>query len=105
MIGNSDVSHCTCGNFAKISPTTCERPRRVLVVGVDQRHHLAARPGKALVQGVEVAVVFLADPVGEAVGVFADDVDAAVGGAAVDDGVFEIRDKPWSRTERIASSR
>ena len=53
------------------------------------RHHLAGGVGEALVQGVEVAVVRLAAPLGEAVSYRRMTLDAAVGDAAVDDDVLD----------------
>src|SRR4051812_22699979 len=68
-----------------------QRPRRVLVVGVEPRHHLAAGAGEALVDGVVLARILLADPPRQFLLARADDGGAVVGAAAVDDGVFEVR--------------
>jgi hypothetical protein len=62
----------------------------VLVGGRDPAHDFAGGAGEAFVEGVVHAVVRLADPAGDLRRVFADDVQGAVGGAAVDDEVFEV---------------
>ena len=61
------------------------------VVAVDVAVDVAGGVRKTLVDRVALAVVLFADPPREAVGVFADDGGAAVGAAAVDDDVFEVR--------------
>jgi len=47
--------------------------------------------GKALVDRIRLAAVGLGDPPGQAVGVAADDLQAAVGGAAIHDDIFQAR--------------
>src|SRR5262249_7087906 len=54
-------------------------------------HDFAGGAGKAFVDGVIHAVVRLTDPAGQMGFIFANDVNSAVGGAAVDNEVFEIR--------------
>ena len=51
----------------------------------------AAGPLKALVDGVALTLVLFAYPPGKVCFIFPDDLNSAVGAAAVDDDVFEIR--------------
>ena len=62
----------------------------VEVVAIDVGVDVAGGAGETLVEGVGLAVVLFADPIGEMLLVFFDDVDAAVGAATVDEDVFEV---------------
>ena len=65
-------------------------PGRVLVVTVEPRHDVSGRPRKSLVDGVVLALVRLADPIGQPVGVAPDDRCAAVRRTPVDDHVLHV---------------
>ena len=68
-----------------------QRAREVQVVRVLPAHVFAGGALEALVDGMRLAPVRLAFPMGQVAFVFADDVHAAVGGAAVDDDVLQPR--------------
>ena len=61
-----------------------------LIGGGDPTHHFAGRAGEAFVDGVVHAVVRLADPTRNLLFVFPDNLDRAIGRAAVDDEILEI---------------
>ena len=67
-----------------------ERSGEQEVIRVQPGHHLAPGQGKALVDGVGLPLVRFAEPALDAPPVLADDLQAAVGGAAVHHDVFQV---------------
>ena len=68
-----------------------EGPGTIFVVAVEPGHDFAAGFGKALVQRIAMAGVGLADKMVQPVFVFLDDLHRAVGAAAIDHDIFEMR--------------
>jgi peptidoglycan/LPS O-acetylase OafA/YrhL len=68
-----------------------QRAGQIIIVAVDVRQDRACRPLQPLVDRVCLPPILFADPVRQVLFVPLDDVDTAVGAAAVDDDVFEIR--------------
>ncbi len=67
----------------------CQRPRGQHVVGIEPGHDLARRPGKALVDGLALALVLLARRMSQATLVARQDGRRLVGRAAVHDDMLD----------------
>jgi len=61
-----------------------------LVGGGDPAHDFAGGAGESFIEGVVHALIGFGEPAGDLRFVFANDVEGAVGGSAIDDEVFEI---------------
>src|SRR5712671_1598905 len=68
-----------------------ERPRKIEIVAVQERENVSRGSREPLVDRVGLAAVFFGHPVGEVLFMPADDVDALVRAAAVDDDVLDLR--------------
>src|SRR6516225_146140 len=64
---------------------------QVVIVAVEVRDDITSGSPETLVDGVRLAAIFLAYPVGQPALVFPNNFDTPICAAAVDDDVFQIR--------------
>ena len=84
------VIHSTSREIAEDAADDGEAAGVELIGGGDPAHDFAGGAGESFIKGVVHALIGFGEPAGDLRFVFADDVDGAVGGTAVDDEVFEI---------------
>src|SRR5690606_41562361 len=71
-------------------PDGVKRSGQQHVVTVEPRHDFACSTSETLVGRVRLSLIWFTDPISEFGGIFAQNIDAAIGRTAVDDDVFKI---------------